>query len=60
MGMRTFTFKADEKLINRFTLMCLQEGYYSFSECLRNLIITYMERKNIEPRSIRVKRVVLT
>lgn len=58
--MRVFTFKAEERDINRFYLICVEEGYHSMSECIRALIRRYMlEHGEPKKKEIRIKRVIL-
>ena len=58
--MRVFTFKAEERDINRFYLICVEEGIYTMSECIRMLIRRYIiEHEHERPKKIKVRKVVL-
>lgn len=58
--MRVFTFKAEEKEINRFYLVCIEEGVYTMSECIRMLIRRYiLEHEERPKKKIKVRKVVL-
>lgn len=57
--MKTFTFKAEERDINRFYLICVEEGVYTMSECIRMLIRRYIIEHEERPKKIKVRKVIL-